>query len=194
MAIDKNIKPNRAEYKFLYLAYNRFYDIFDEVLQDSFWDKDDWYRLSKIKEGFCVYNELLNYEPLKYILEKLKTSRPPMESEIANNLFRFIRNLLMHFPFFNAWDDIYITKELANWYKGGQSIDKFLSQYEDKKQIKYRFWEQERKRMTYLNINFPKKYKHDTAKFLKKILSEKDGVKFSFILMKKVLDTQTIKE
>jgi len=44
--------------------------------------------------------------------------------------------------------------------------------------------------MTYLSINFPKEYENDTKIFLKDILSEKDGIKFSFILMKQILDTQ----
>ena len=48
----ENIRPNEAEVEFLTLAYNRFYDIFEEVMNDSFWDKDEWYRFSKIKDGF----------------------------------------------------------------------------------------------------------------------------------------------
>ena len=44
--------------------------------------------------------------------------------------------------------------------------------------------------MTYVGINFPQQYDEDTKMFLKDILSEKEGVKFSFILMKQVLDTQ----
>jgi hypothetical protein len=44
--------------------------------------------------------------------------------------------------------------------------------------------------MTYLSINFPAHYDRDTKIFLKDILSEKEGIKFSFILMKQILDTQ----
>lgn len=49
---------------------------------------------------------------------------------------------------------------------------------------------QNKKRMTYLSINFPKEYEEDTKIFLKDFLNEKEGVKFSFILMRKILDTQ----
>jgi len=74
-----------------------------------------------------------------------------------------------------------------------RSIDKFLNKYKGKETVKYRFWEVQKKRMTYLSINFPKKYEENTKIYLKEILSEKEGVKFSFILMKKILDTQVEK-
>lgn len=44
--------------------------------------------------------------------------------------------------------------------------------------------------MTYLSINFPEDYEKDNKIYLKEIISEKEGVKFSFILMKQILDTQ----
>jgi len=44
--------------------------------------------------------------------------------------------------------------------------------------------------MTYLSINFPERYEDNTKIYLKDIVSEKDGIKFCFILMKKILDTQ----
>lgn len=56
--------------------------------------------------------------------------------------------------------------------------------------VKYRFGETRKRKMTYLSINFPAHYDRDTKIFLKDILSEKDGIKFSFILMKQILDTQ----
>ncbi len=34
-------------------------------MDDKFWEKDEWYRLSTIKEGFGIYSELLNYEPIQ---------------------------------------------------------------------------------------------------------------------------------
>jgi hypothetical protein len=43
--------------------------------------------------------------------------------------------------------------------------------------------------MTYLSINFPSTYGDDKI-YLKDIISEKDGVKFSFIMMRNILNTQ----
>ncbi len=185
------VRPNNAEKEFVTLAYNRFYDIFDEIIDDSFWEKDERYCFSRIKDIFCVYSELLNYEPIKWVIEHLKTIRPPMEAEISGELFKFIRNIISHFPFFDRWKDIWINKEIVNWNKEGQSIDKFILKYEGHSQVKYRFWEADKKRMTYLSINFPDNYSVGEKIFLKNILTEKEGVKFSIILMRKILDTQT---
>jgi hypothetical protein len=184
------LRPNKSELEFLTLAYNRFYDIFEEIMDDSFWEKDNWHRFSKTKDGFTVYSELLNYEPIKWVIEHIKKTRPPMEAEIGSELFKVIRNIINHFPFFNSWNDVWINKSIVNWHKEDQSIDQFIEKYKDKDIVKYRFWEEEKKKMTYLSINFPSNYNDNDKIFLKDILSEKEGVKFSFILMKQILDTQ----
>ncbi|HUU16975.1 MAG TPA: hypothetical protein VMW72_07495 [Sedimentisphaerales bacterium] len=123
--MENELRPNKAELEFLTLAYNRFYDIFEEIMDDSFWEKDSWYRFSKSKEGFAVYSELLNYEPIKWIIEHIKKVRPPLEAEIGSELFKVIRNIINHFPFFNIWDDVWISKSIVNWNKEGQSIDRY---------------------------------------------------------------------
>ena len=186
---DEHLKPNEAEKLFLSLAYNRFYDLFEEVMNDGFWKLDAWQRFSKVSNGFSVYAELLNYEPLKYILKTMKTQRPPMEAEIGGELFKFVRNVLAHFPLFATWDDVWINKTLINWNREGQSIDRFLKKYQGSSEIKYRFWEEKKKQMTYLSINFPSTYS-DEKIYLKDIINEKDGVKFSFIMMRNILNTQ----
>ncbi len=188
--MENALRPNKAEVEFLTLSYNRFYDIFEEMMDDSFWEKEKWYRFSKTKDAFVIYSELLNYEPIKWAIESIRKYRPPMEGEIGSELFKVIRNIIIHFPFFDSWDDVWITKSVINWYKEGQSIDKFIKKYKGKETVKYRFWEEDRKRMTYLSINFPDNYEEHTKIYLKDILTEKEGVKFSFILMKKILDTQ----
>lgn len=182
--------PNKSELQFLTLAYNRFYDIYDEVIDDNFWDRTEWERFSKIKQAFSIYTELLNYEPLKCVIEKLKKTRPPMESEIGSELFKFVRNVVAHFPFFKSWDEAWINNSVVNWYKEGLTIEKFLKKYDGHQEIKYRFWEPSKNKMTYLTISFPKGYLNDTKVFLKDIITERKGVKFSFILMRQILNTQ----
>ncbi len=191
--MEGNPRPNRAEKEFLTLAYNRFYDIFEEAVNDLFWERDEWYRFSKLKDGFAVYSELLNYEPIKWVIEHIRKSRPPMEAEIGSELFKFIRNVIMHFPFFNSWDEVWVNRSLINWNKDAQSIDRFMRKYEGRSPVKYRFWEADKKRMTYLSIAFPEHYDDVTKVFLKDFLPEKEGVVFSFILMKQILDTQVEK-
>lgn len=53
-----------------------------------------------------------------------KGGRPHIEGIIADDLFSFIRNTLLHFPIFESWNEVYINKNLATWSKVGQ-IDRF---------------------------------------------------------------------
>lgn len=48
--------------------------------------------------------------------------------------------------------------------------------------------------MTYLSIKFPAEYSNDSIIFLKDMVSEKEGIKFSFILMKQIMNTQVESE
>ncbi len=151
-------RPTKAEELFLKLGYNRFYDIFEEVMAEEFWDKESWYRFSKVSNAFAIYGELLSYEPFKHVLEAIKKQRPPMESEIGGPLFKFVRNVLVHFPVYETWDEVWVNKELVNWNKKGLTIDRFLNKFTGHDEIKYRFWEAEKKKMTYMSIQFPKDY------------------------------------
>ena len=112
-----------------------------------------------------------------------------MESEIGGPLFKFIRNILVHFPLFETWSDVWVSKELVNWQREGHTIDRFLNKYAGQKEVKYRFWEADKKRMTYISIKFHQKYGEDRI-YLRDMITEKDGVKFSLIMMKQILNTQ----
>jgi len=126
--METDLRPNKAELEFLTIAYNRFYDIFEEVMGDPFWDKDQWYRFSKVKDGFAVYSELLNYEPVKWVIDSVKKPRPPMEAEIGSELFKFIRNVIMHFPFFDSWNEVWVSQSIIN---GTKMLSLLISSYEN---------------------------------------------------------------
>lgn len=190
LAMENEPRPSVAEKELLALAYNRFYDLFDEIMSDNFWEKEDYYRFSRIKDIFSIYAEILNYPPIRWVIEYLKKTRPPMEAEIGSEFFAFIRNVMIHFPFSQTYGDVWINKTIVNWYKEGQSIDKFLTKYQGHEPVKYRFWEADKEKMSYITINFPTAYREGNKVFLKDILSEKDGVKFSLVLMRGILDTQ----
>ncbi len=184
------LRPNETEKELLTLAYNRFYDIYGEVFVDDFWEADATYRFTKIRDAFLVYAELLQYPPIARVLQHLRKSRPPMEAEIGEEFFKFVRNTLIHFPFFTQWDDVWITKDIVNWDKAGQSIDRFLSAYDGHEPVKYRFWQPDKQRMTYLSVCFPDGYARGEKVYLRDMLSEREGVQFSLILMRKIMDTQ----
>jgi hypothetical protein len=189
------IKPNKKERVVLSLFYNRFYDLYEEISRHDFFKESADYRFYKIKEIFSVYKELSGYEPIKYYLRYIKSgARPPLEGIIAEDLFSFIRNVLLHFPVFNSWDDVYITNDLATWNKEG-AIHKFLLKstkikIDQRGTVKYRIWEHSKKKMTYIKIHFPEKYDGDFKIYLKDIINEKEGIKFCISLMKQILDVQ----
>jgi len=183
-------KPTEQELVFLNQAYNVFYDIFDEAMAEAFWKKDPYYRFSRMRDAFLVYSEILEYEPIGYFLEALKKMRPPMEAEISKEFFLFIRNVLIHFPFFDSWDGVNITKELINWSKPGRTIDRFLTRFAGHAPVKYRMWDPSRKQFDYISISFPAKYEDKIQIIMKDLMPEKEGVKFSLLLMRRVLDSQ----
>lgn len=186
--------PNPKEKEALNLFYNKFYDLYEEILNDDFMNKAAKDRFYKMREAFAIYKELLSYEPIKaYINWAKKGGRPYFEGIIADDLFGFIRNLLLHFPVFDTWDEVYINKNLATWNKAGQ-IDKFLTKstgykIDGKGTVKYRVWEDKKKVMTYFDINFPEAYGGANI-YLKDIISEEAGMKFCMALMGEILDTQ----
>ena len=186
-------RPNEAEREFLILAYNRFYGLYDEIKSESFWEKDAWYRFYKIRDAFLVYAEILHYPPMQWVFEKIEKTRPPIEAEIGRGLFKLIRNIMAHMPFFEAWNDTWISKNLVNWYKDGQAIDKFLKEHEGKGEIKFRYWIPDKKKMVYLSIHFPADYASNKKIFLKDILEEKEGVSFAVSYMRNIIDTQVEK-
>lgn len=86
--------------------------------------------------------------------------------------------------------DVYLDNDLVNWHRPGQTIDKFFTRYEGHEPVKYRFWRADIKKMTYLSINFPSTYSEGGQVWLKDILAEREGVAFSLILMRQILNTQ----
>lgn len=183
------IKPNKAELKFLNLAYTKFYDLFDIIMQDDFFEKDKEIRFFYINNIISVYSELLSYEPIKYAIEVIKNKRPPMEAEISSELLKFIRNILVHFPLFSCWNEVWINSDLVHWSKKDGFIHKFLNKYVGHKEIKYRMWMDNKKKMIYVDINFPKEFASNKI-YLKDIINEKQGIFFLCGIMKNVLDSQ----
>jgi hypothetical protein len=185
------IPISKAEEIFLNLSYNKFFDILSEIYSKKFWEKEQHYRLSKFSQVFSVYSEILNHEPFLGVFDWLKKYRPPMEAEICGSLFKFIRNILVHFPFFDSWNEIWINKELVNWHRMNQSIDRFLKKYCGTPEVKYRFKENSKQGFTYVTIHFPKKYDNERI-YLKDIICEEEGIKFILVMMLRVLNTQIL--
>jgi hypothetical protein len=97
--------------------------------------KNKQYRFCLIKDAIAIYAELLNYIPINWVIENIRKTRPPMEAEIGSELFKFIINVLTHFPYFNRWDDVWISKKI-----------KFLERYKGRDPVKYRFCEAKKRK------------------------------------------------
>ena len=182
------IHPTKAEVEFLNLSFNRFLDLFEDIMSDDFWNEKPNHRFVKTKELYAVYSEILKYPPVQWVID---ANKRPNYSDVGRDLFQLIRHILMHFPFFEKWDAVWVKQSLVNLYSSRpQFIDKFLSKNEGKEQLKYRFWEERKKKMTYITINLPNDYTKGEKVFLREVLPEKDGVKFSAIFMWSILKVQ----
>ena len=53
----------------------------------------------------------------------------------------------------------------------------------------YRIWEESKKLMTHMSVNFPEEY-NDNKIFLKDLVSEEEGIKLCISFMKEILDVQ----
>ncbi len=182
------IHPTPNEVEFLNLSFDRFLNIFEEIMPDEFWNRPADVRFSRTKDLFAVYSEILKYPPVQWAID---ANKRPNHCGVGRDLFKLIRHILMHFPFFERWDDVWITESLVNLYSTGpQFIHKFLSENEGRNELKYRFWEEKLKRMTYISVSFPKDYSSGGKFFLRDIFPEKDGVKFSATFMWSILTVQ----
>lgn len=62
-------RPNEKEIEALNMFYERFYQLYDEILDEDFTEKEPEIRFYMLKEAFSLYKEISNYEPLKYYLK-----------------------------------------------------------------------------------------------------------------------------
>lgn len=190
------IHPTEDEVIALNLFYNKFLDLYFEIRNKSFYEAPPEIRLLKLKELFSVYNELMLYEPIKQYVNNIDKIRPESEKFIAMDLFSFIRNIMLHYPVFNTWDEIYMTKALAKWSKNikNHSIDKFLKKCTELSGLdqrpKFRIWDPKEKSFSYYEISFPEEYNSDSVIYLRSIISERTGIEFCTIMMLKILSVQ----
>lgn len=183
------IKPNAAELKFLNLAYSRFFYLLEIINDDNFFNLQKEYRFFYITNIISIYSELLAYEPIAYHIKTIRENRPPMEAEISSDLFKFIRNIFVHFPVFSCWNEVWIDSQIITWSKKDGFINKFLKKYVGHKVIKYRMWLPNKKKMIYVDIKLPNNYM-DNKIYLKDIIDEKNGIIFLCGIMQNVLDSQ----
>jgi hypothetical protein len=177
---------NDNERLFLEIAFKRLKNIREEICfkKSSFWQKDSYNRFARIKEAFVLFTEISSHKSMKLF--------PNLYDEVflfpflTNEVFRFVRNVISHFPLFDSWDDVWISKSLINWNKAGRSIDKFLTNNVGKETLGYAYKEENEDKSvfpTLVDFNFPKLYDENSKIYLKDLISEKNGIIFSIRVM-----------
>jgi len=171
---------------FFEVGVSRFNVLFGEILSDEFWRQRPWHRLSRVSQAFSIYTELFSHEPFKAALKKQTEGCHEIEELqfiLRGDVFRFVRNVLAHFPLFESWDEIWFNKGLVNWNTRGQTVDTFLTQYSATADRNFAFQLAVDRPMNYVTVHFPEDY-GDGKIYLKSIISEKEGVKFLLLSMR----------
>lgn len=190
---------NESERQFLVIAYDRLKTIHKEICfkKSEFWQKESYYRFSRIKEAFALFAEISSHRSVKTFVNVLDIYHEKfLFPFLTNEVFRFIRNVISHFPLYDSWDEVWISKSLINWNKSGQSIDRFLKMNVGKEPIGYAYKDGTEDKNTFptlVDFNFPKTYDDNTKIYLKDMIPEKDGIIFSIIIMVQIIEkTQKI--
>ena len=105
--------------------------------------------------------------------------------------FEVIRHVLVHFPFFNKWDEVYFTQDLITWNGKHSKINSFFMDNEGRIEYKWRIWDGNKKAMKYgYVIKFPKSYSKNSKIYIKDLINEDKGIEISLLMIKKVLESQ----
>lgn len=115
-----SLHPTEAELQFLKVAYERFYVLFEQIMDEEFQNATESARFSKLTTVFSLFTELTKYKPIEWSIEQLRASRPPGEAELATDVVKFVRHVVVHYPLFDCWQDAWISGQLAAW--DGQSV------------------------------------------------------------------------
>lgn len=115
----------------------------DKALNYTYrFDVNDDEKFEVIKQLASLVSELLDKDGIKKkLIEFANTSTVNGEdNEIKIETFDLIRNILIHFPIFESWDEICISKKLLKWNtdKNGQIIKYFEKNCN--KSFKYRIF------------------------------------------------------
>ena len=94
--------------------------------------------MMNIKELSSLITEFLSADDINKKFIELANSSTVAENSSNNELkvevFEVIRNILIHFPNFKKWDDVFLTKNLLRWNDPkGKTILKFFENNVNKK-------------------------------------------------------------
>jgi len=144
-------------------------------------------RLLYIKELYGIFSEL---NKIKFI-RTYPNGNPNEETLIIlqnlKSTVSFVRNVLLHFPLFKTWNDIWISKDFAKFMNDEPTHKKFtnsknygtiyhyLTTAQNKESLSFKL-DMKDKSTTIFTINYPNVTSDEEKIYLKDILTEEDGV------------------
>lgn len=180
--------PNAAEEAFMKQAYLAFYDARDRYYADLSLTPEQ--RFALITKILSLYSECLLYKPIRMYVEHIEQTRPPGEGT-AYRYLEIIRHLLVHFSFFDSWDQVMFNREIITWQNKHSKIDTFLAEFDGHEPYKWRVWDAEGKTMEYgYKLNFPQDYRKGGDIFLRDLIEQDKGIDFSILLIELTLKSQ----
>lgn len=189
---NSNIPPNDGELEFLTLAYDAFYDAYNQYSSGvGLTGKQKFALITRI---LSLYSECLQYEPIKAHVKYVEENRPPGEATVYRYL-EMIRHILVHFNFYHEWNEVKFNRNLITWLNKHSRIDKFLSDFDGHDLYKWRIWDPSEKRMSYgYEIRFPDGYLSGKDIYLKDLIDEENGINFSLMMIKEILDSHVVRQ
>jgi hypothetical protein len=163
---------NAEQIKFIEMAYARISDIEDQLDMDL---TPPEIRLYYLKDLFTIFNELLKIKEIKR-LDKTDDLTRRRLTELIHTV-DFIRNILLHFPLFKTWDDIYISREFNSGMGGskGGRIHKFLHPETPMESLAFKLTMEKNMGEREFTIRFPDQLALEGNIYIKDILTEKEG-------------------
>ena len=126
--------PKKEQIAFLNLSYSRYFQLIERFKGAL----NDHQKFLTLKELISLFNEVDSYKPLK---DTLKSAPTGSFLKKFGLLFKALRNLLLHFPFYDNWNDVVFNREIVLCMEPtNSSIDKYFKG-PDHMQFFFRFGE-----------------------------------------------------
>ena len=145
----------------------------------------------KVQKLSALVTELLKDKEIKEKFEELANQSKVNgeNNDVKLEVFTMLRNIILHFPFFDKWEDIYLNRKILNWNRNKKgSIEKFFDKNKNKK-LKYTIYMKHENKWNpehEVNIEIPNL--DDNKKiYLKDIISIKD-ILWTFAIIDYYLD------
>jgi len=162
--------PKQDQIDFIQLSLNRSNELMSLVEDNALSERE---RFLLLKELVSIYSEMERYPPIIDLLKTVPAGNPVGD---FGPLFKVIRHLLSHFPFFDTWDVFWFNQEMVNAMSSpGKTIQNYFSKG-NHPEFFFKFQSSSGELMHEGKIVSPKGYLQNQKIYLKDILSFNDAI------------------